>query len=130
MTNKISIATIQRKLHIGYLKASNFVELLALKNIISEKFGVRDIYNKEKLVDEAVKFLLKIIRDRNRPDELNGCNVYVFAIRNRFSNSKVDYYWLDRLISENFAKDDDFVKVLDEIFGTNFMKMKDISERL
>ena len=62
MTDKISIATIQRKLHIGYAKASSFVELLALKNIVSNQFGVRDIYDKKKLVEEAITYFPKIIR--------------------------------------------------------------------
>ena len=103
MTDKISIATIQRKLNIGYAKASTFVELLALKNIVSDQFGVRDIYDKKKLVEEAITYFPKIIRDRNRLNELNDYNMYVFAVKNHFSINNVDYYWLVRLITENFA---------------------------
>ena len=129
MTDKISIATIQRKLRIGYAKASNFVELLALKNIVSDKFGVRDIYDKEKLVEEAITYFPKIIRDRNRLNELNDYNMYVFAVKNHFGINNVDYYWLVRLITENFAKDDEFVKTIDEIFGTKFKTIKDVDKR-
>ena len=129
MTDKISIATIQRKLHIGYAKASNFVELLALKNIVSDKFGVRDIYDKEKLVEEAITYFPKIIRDRNRLNELNDYNMYVFAVKNHFGINNVDYYWLVRLITENFAKDDEFVETIDEVFGTKFKTIKDVDKR-
>ena len=129
MTDKISIATVQRKLSIGYAKASNFVELLALKNIVSDKFGVRDIYDKKKLVEEAITYFPKIIRDRNRLNELNDYNMYVFAVKNHFSISNVDYYWLVRLITENFAKDDEFVKAIDEVFGTKFKTIKDVDKR-
>ena len=76
----------------------------ATVNIVSDKFGVRDIYDKEKLVEEATTYFPKIIRDRNRLNELNDYNMYVFAVKNHFSNSNVDYYWLVRLITENFAK--------------------------
>ena len=129
MTDKISIVAIQRKLSIGYAKASSFVELLALKNIVSDQFGVRDIYDKKKLVEEAITYFPKIIRDRNRLNQLNDYNRYVFAVKNHFSNSNVDYYWLVRLITENFAKDDEFVKTIDEIFGTKFINIKDIDKR-
>ena len=129
MTDKISIATIQRKLRIGYAKASNFVELLALKNIVSDKFGVRDIYDKEKLVEEAITYFPKIIRDRNRLNELNDYNMYVFAVKNHFGINNVDYYWLVRLITENFAKDDEFVETIDEVFGTKFKTIKDVDKR-
>ena len=132
LMDKISIATIQRRFHIGFAKAANFVELMEIKEIVSEvreNVGIREIFDKQRLVEEAVKYFPKIIRDRNRLNELNDYNMYVFAVKNHFGINNVDYYWLVRLITENFAKDDEFVKAIDEVFGTKFKTIKDVDKR-
>ena len=37
------------------------------------------------------------------------------------------YYWLERLIGEQFIKDEKFVKALDEVFETELLKMNNLN---
>lgn len=127
LSNVISVGIVQRKLHIGYMKAAKFIDILAVKNIVSKEFGLRDILNKKQLVIEAVKYFTPIVRDEKKLNELNKNDIFVFAINNEFDVSNVSFYWLNRLISEQFIKDKIFVKTLDEIFGTCLSKSKDLS---
>ena len=126
MTDKISIATIQRKLQIGYAKAAKFIEMMAIKGIVSKRFGVRDILNKKRLVGEAIIYFGPIIRDRNLLRKLNKYNVFAYVINDEFDVNRVDYFWLNRLISEHFVKDEKFMKAIDEIFGTNLHSLKNL----
>ena len=127
--DKISTATLQRKLHIGYSKAAKFIDILAIKNIVNSEFGARDILNKQLFVEEAVSYFAPIVRDRNKLDELNKNDIFAFILHDRFDAGKADYYWLERLISEQFIKDEKFVKALDEVFETELLKMNNLKAR-
>ena len=128
LSDKISIGLLQRKLRLGYMKVAKFIDILAMKKIISNSFGVRDILNKELLVKEAVEYFTPIIRDRNKFAELNKNDVFAFVLHDEFDVGRVDYYWLNRLVYEHFAKDKKFVETLDDIFGTNLSKRKNLNK--
>lgn len=126
---QISIATVQRKLRIGYAKASGFIEVLEAKNIVSKTSGMRNILNKELLIREAVEYFAPIIRDRNKLNEINKYDIFAYVLNDSFDAENVDYFWLNRLISEHFVNDKIFIETLDELFGTSLSKIKDLKRR-
>ena len=127
--NQISIAGIQRKLRVGYAVASNFVDILVDKKIVSNKPGMRDILNKDLLVEESVEYFAPIIRDKKRLSEMNKYDIFAYVVNDSFEVGNVDYFWLNRLISEHFVKDKIFIETLDDIFGTHLSKVEDFECR-
>ena len=127
--NQISIATIQRKLYVGYAVASRFMDILVDKNIVKDNSGMRDILNKELFIEEVAEYFAPIIRDKKRLDEINKYDIFAYVVNDSFDANKVDYFWLNRLISEHFVKDKIYVKTLDDIFGTNLSKLKNLDCR-
>ena len=127
--DQISIATLQRKFHIGYTKAAKFIDILAIKNIVTKEFGVRDILNKQQFLQEAVRYFTPLIRDKNKLNELNKNDIFAFILHDEFEPGKVDYYWLERLIGEHFVYDEKYIKTIDEIFGTRLSKVKNHKEK-
>ena len=127
--DQISTATVQRKLHIGYAKAAKFIDILAIKNIVTKEFGVRDILNKQLFIEEAVKYFTPIIRDKNKLNELNKNDIFAFILHDKFDPGRVDYYWLERLIGEHLVYDEKYIKSIDEIFGTSLSKVKSAKDK-
>ena len=129
--SEISVETVQRMLHVGYEKSSKFIEVLSIKNIVENgnRIGLKVVLNKSKLIKEAVRFFAPIIRDRKKLNEMNKYEIFAYVVNGNFDASKVDYFWLNRLISEHFVKDEKYVKTLDDIFGTRLSKVKDLNRR-
>lgn len=127
--NTISVAEIQRRLKIGYVRAAEFVDLMELTNAIKPPERSRLILDKSQLVEEAVNYFSLEVRDEEKINELNDYDTYVFAVKNEFDAENVDYYWLVRLISENFVKDEEYIKMIDYVFDCNCSKIKDKDKR-
>ena len=126
----LTVAIIQRKLSVGYMTASRFVDLMESKNVVSAiENRTRKILDKEKLISEAIEYFLSKVIDNDKINELNNYDTYVFALRDKFEADSVDYYWLVRLISENFAKDDEYVKMIDYVFDSDCLSELDLEVR-
>lgn len=126
----LSVAIIQRKLSLGYSTCARFVDLVESKNIVSAiENRTRKILDKEKLISEAIEYFLPKIIDNDKMNELNNYDTYVFALRDEFDAENVDYYWLVRLITENFAKDDEYVKMIDYVFDADCSSEIDLNVR-
>jgi len=126
----LSVAIIQRKLAVGYSTAARFVDLMELKNIVSTiENRTRKILDKEKFISEGIEYFLPKVIDNDKINELNNYDTYVFALRDEFDANNVDYYWLVRLITENFAKDDEYVKMIDYVFDADCSSEIDLNVR-
>ena len=126
----LSVAIIQRKLSLGYSTCARFVDLVESKNIVSAiENRTRKILDKEKLISEAIEYFLPKVIDNDKINELNNYDTYVFALRDEFDAENVDYYWLVRLITENFAKDDEYVKMIDYAFDADCLSEIDLNVR-
>ena len=126
----LTVAIIQRKLSVGYMTAARFVDLMESKNVVSTiENRTRKILDKEKLISEAIEYFLPKVIDNDKINELNNYDTYVFALRDKFEADSVDYYWLVRLISENFAKDDEYVKMIDYVFDSDCLSESDLDIR-
>lgn len=126
----LSVAIIQRKLTLGYSTCARFVDLVESKNIVSAiENRTRKILDKEKLISEAIEYFLPKVIDNDKINELNNYDTYVFALRDEFDAENVDYYWLVRLITENFAKDDEYVKMIDYVFDADCSSEIDLNVR-
>lgn len=126
----LSVAIIQRKLSLGYSTCARFVDLVESKNIVSAiENRTRKILDKEKLISEAIEYFLPKVIDNDKINELNNYDTYVFALRDEFDAENVDYYWLVRLITENFAKDDEYVKMIDYVFDADCSSEIDLNVR-
>lgn len=126
----LSVAIIQRKLSLGYSTCARFVDLVESKNIVSAiENRTRKILDKEKLISEAIEYFLPKVIDNDKMNELNNYDTYVFALRDEFDAENVDYYWLVRLITENFAKDDEYVKMIDYVFDADCLSEIDLNVR-
>ena len=126
----LSVAIIQRKLAVGYSTAARFVDLMELKNIVSTiENRTRKILDKEKFISEGIEYFLPKVIDNDKINELNNYDTYVFALRDEFDAENVDYYWLVRLITENFAKDDEYVKMIDYVFDADCSSEIDLNVR-
>ena len=126
----LSISLIQRKLSVGYSTAARFVDKMEEKNIVSSvEDRIRIILDKEKLISEAIEYFSPKVRDNDKINELNSYDTFVFALRDEFDANNVDYYWLVRLITENFAKDDEYVRMIDYVFDSDCLSEKNLDIR-
>lgn len=126
----LSVAIIQRKFSLGYSTCARFVDLVESKNIVSAiENRTRKILDKEKLISEAIEYFLPKVIDNDKINELNNYDTYVFALRDEFDAENVDYYWLVRLITENFAKDEEYVKMIDYVFDADCLSEIDLNVR-
>jgi hypothetical protein len=126
----LTVAIIQRKLSVGYMTAARFVDEMEEILIVSPvENKVRKIIDKENFIIKGVEYFSRKLVDNDKLNELNGYDNFVFALRDEFDADNVDYYWLVRLISENFAKDDEYVKMIDYVFDSDCLSELDLEVR-
>lgn len=126
----LTVAIIQRKLSVGYMTAARFVDEMEATLIVSPVENmVRKIIDKENFIIKGVEYFLPKVIDNDKMNELNNYDTYVFALRDEFDAENVDYYWLVRLITENFAKDEEYVKMIDYVFDADCSSEIDLNVR-
>ena len=126
----LTVAIIQRKLSVGYMTAARFVDEMEATLIVSPvENKVRKIIDKENFIIKGVEFFLPKVIVNDKMNELINYDTYVFALRDEFDAENVDYYWLVRLITENFAKDEEYVKMIDYVFDADCSSEIDLNVR-